>query len=215
MRVSGKTIGVSVGRCKRATMECTGLCSVNTGTCAPFDVTVSEICVEYSVLDVAIEEICAKLALIRRHTSTIRGHVYSNGRTPAPPWWILTQKCERTKKINARGGMYGCVQEGPEVGAKNTPRLRPGTHPICSPPFKILSFLQDFVQHDCEGCGFPLSCARQAAAAKCAEVGVVALRVPAHAPWLAGRSVVHRVTRMTFHAPVRTGGAVGAGWDLD
>ena len=44
---------------------------------------------------------------------------------------------------------------------------------------------------------------------------VVALRVPAHAPWLARRSLVHRVTRMTCHAPVRTGGAVGAGWDLD
>jgi len=43
----------------------------------------------------------------------------------------------------------------------------------------------------------------------------VALRVPAHAPWLARRSLVHRVTRMTCHAPVRTGGAVGAGWDLD
>ena len=45
--------------------------------------------------------------------------------------------------------------------------------------------------------------------------GPVALRVPAHAPWLARRSLVHRVTRMTCHAPVRTGGAVGAGWDLD
>jgi len=43
----------------------------------------------------------------------------------------------------------------------------------------------------------------------------VALRVPAHAPWLAGRSLVHRVTRMTCHAPVQTGGAVGAEWDLD
>jgi len=43
----------------------------------------------------------------------------------------------------------------------------------------------------------------------------VALRVPAHAPWLARRSLVHRVTRMTCHAPVRTGGAVGAVWDLD
>ena len=43
----------------------------------------------------------------------------------------------------------------------------------------------------------------------------VALRVPAHAPWLARRSLVHRVTRMTCHAPVRTGVAVGAGWDLD
>jgi len=44
---------------------------------------------------------------------------------------------------------------------------------------------------------------------------LVALRVPAHAPWLARRSLVHRVTRMTCHAPVRTGGDVGAGWDLD
>jgi len=47
------------------------------------------------------------------------------------------------------------------------------------------------------------------------SVMVVALRVPAHAPWLARTSVVHRVTRMTCHAPVRTGGAVGAAWDLD
>jgi len=43
----------------------------------------------------------------------------------------------------------------------------------------------------------------------------VALRVPAHAPWLARRSMARRATRMTRHAPVRTGGAVGAGWDLD
>jgi len=43
----------------------------------------------------------------------------------------------------------------------------------------------------------------------------VALRVPAHAPWLARRSMARRETRMTCHAPVRTGGAVGAGWDLD
>ena len=43
----------------------------------------------------------------------------------------------------------------------------------------------------------------------------VTLRVPAHAPWLARRSLVHRVTRMTCHAPVRTGGAVGAGSGLD
>ena len=49
----------------------------------------------------------------------------------------------------------------------------------------------------------------------CIAVVCVALRVPAHAPWLARRSLVHRVTRMTCHAPVRTGGAVGAGWDLD
>jgi len=55
-----------------------------------------------------------------------------------------------------------------------------------------------------------------------AKTGVLAVlrvdvtsRVPAHAPWLARRSLVHRVTRMTCHAPVRTGGAVGAGWDLD
>ena len=47
------------------------------------------------------------------------------------------------------------------------------------------------------------------------DAEAVALRVPAHAPWLARRSLVHRVTRMTCHAPVRTGGAVGAGWDLD
>jgi len=47
------------------------------------------------------------------------------------------------------------------------------------------------------------------------EEELVALRVPAHAAWLARRSLVHRVTRMTCHAPVRTGGAVGAGWDLD
>ena len=39
----------------------------------------------------------------------------------------------------------------------------------------------------------------------------VALRVPAHAPWLARRSMARRATRMTWHAPVRTGGAVGAG----
>ena len=43
----------------------------------------------------------------------------------------------------------------------------------------------------------------------------VALRVPANAPWLARRSMARRATRMTCHAPVRTGGAVGAGWDLD
>jgi len=43
----------------------------------------------------------------------------------------------------------------------------------------------------------------------------VALRLPAHAAWPARRSLVHRVTRMTCHAPVRTGGAVGAGRDLD
>jgi len=43
----------------------------------------------------------------------------------------------------------------------------------------------------------------------------VALRVPDHAPWLAGRSLVRRATRLTCHAPVRTGGAGGAGWDLD
>jgi len=42
----------------------------------------------------------------------------------------------------------------------------------------------------------------------------VALRIPAHAPWLARRSLVRRVTRMTYHAPVRTGGAGGAEWDL-
>jgi len=47
------------------------------------------------------------------------------------------------------------------------------------------------------------------------EGSYVALRVPAHAPWLTRRLLVHRVTRMTCHAPVRTGGAVGAGWDLD
>ena len=46
-------------------------------------------------------------------------------------------------------------------------------------------------------------------------VPVVALRVPSHAPWLARRALVHRVTRMTCHARVQTGGAVGAGWDLD
>ena len=42
-----------------------------------------------------------------------------------------------------------------------------------------------------------------------------ALRGPDHAPWLARRSMARRATRMTCHAPVRTGGAVGAGWDLD
>ena len=43
----------------------------------------------------------------------------------------------------------------------------------------------------------------------------VAFRVPAHAPSQARRSLARRATRMTCHAPVRTGGAVGAGWDLD
>ena len=43
----------------------------------------------------------------------------------------------------------------------------------------------------------------------------VAFHVPAHAPWLARRSLARRATRMTCHAPVRTGGAVRAGWDLD
>ena len=47
------------------------------------------------------------------------------------------------------------------------------------------------------------------------RVESVALGVPTHAPWLARRSLVHRETRMTSQAPVRTGGAVGAGWDLD
>jgi len=47
------------------------------------------------------------------------------------------------------------------------------------------------------------------------EGSYVALRVPAHATWLARRSMARRATRMTRHAPVRTGGAVGAGWDLD
>jgi len=44
---------------------------------------------------------------------------------------------------------------------------------------------------------------------------IFALLVPAHAPWLARRSFVRRVTPMTCHAPVRTGGAGGAEWDLD
>jgi len=43
----------------------------------------------------------------------------------------------------------------------------------------------------------------------------VALRIPAQVPWLARRSMACRATRMLCHAPVRTGGAVGAGWDLD
>jgi len=43
----------------------------------------------------------------------------------------------------------------------------------------------------------------------------VALRGPVHAPWPARRSMGRRATRMTCHAPVRTGGAVFAGWDLD
>jgi len=43
----------------------------------------------------------------------------------------------------------------------------------------------------------------------------VAFRVPAHAPWLARRSMARRATRMTCHAPVRRGCAVGAFGDLD
>jgi len=60
--------------------------------------------------------------------------------------------------------------------------------------------------------------ARFSQAAACATTSrsrTVELRVPAHAPWLARRSLVRRATRMTCHAPVRTGGAGGAGWDLD
>jgi len=38
---------------------------------------------------------------------------------------------------------------------------------------------------------------------------------PGKAPLLASRSMGGRATRMTCHAPVRTGGAVLAGWDLD
>jgi len=44
--------------------------------------------------------------------------------------------------------------------------------------------------------------------------GTVALRGPVHAVWPARRSMERRATRMTCHAAVRTGGAVGAGWDL-
>jgi len=43
----------------------------------------------------------------------------------------------------------------------------------------------------------------------------VTLRAPVHAPWPARRSTERRATRMTCHAPVRTGGVVVAVWDLD
>ena len=47
------------------------------------------------------------------------------------------------------------------------------------------------------------------------QLACVPLRGPVHAPLLARRSMGHRETRMTCHAPVRTGAAVLAGWGLD
>jgi len=42
---------------------------------------------------------------------------------------------------------------------------------------------------------------------------LVASRSPVQAPWPARRSMERRATRMKCQAPVRTGGAVVAGWD--
>jgi len=79
-------------------MECTGFHSVTIGTSDPLDESVSAMCVEYSVLVAAMEDIWAKLLVIPRPTTTLRAHFYDHGRTPSPPVWIRHQKCESAKK---------------------------------------------------------------------------------------------------------------------
>jgi len=117
-------------------MECTGFHSVTIGTSDPLDESVSAICVEYSVLAVAMEDIWAKLLVIPRPTTTLRVHVYDHGRTPPKHIGIRHQKCESTKKRKEWGAMYGYVQRGQTAGEKNNPELPPGAHPIGSPPLQ-------------------------------------------------------------------------------
>jgi len=112
---------------------------------------------------------------------------------------------------------YCVVTVEPSVVATDGSSGRPADVPVVAPSETSPTPSQRASQVDSGRAGHlrDSDCRHNGCSSGGAAARTVALRVPAHAPWLARRSLVHRVTRMTCHAPVRTGGAVGAGWDLD